>query len=95
MIGLGSDKSILHLMKYTTNPRYNAMVFYRNKVVWLGTYLGNFEVIFGQDNEYYESLYICARHCTNKHEASTNLKVLWSDNSEELMLRLSNYISRH
>ena len=56
-------------MKYTTNPPYNAMVFYRNKVVWLGTYLGNFEVIFGQDNEYYESLYTCVTVHTNMRQA--------------------------
>ena len=56
-------------MKYTTNPRYNAMVFYRNKVVWLGTYLGNFEVIFGQDNEYYESLYTFVTVHTNMRQA--------------------------
>ena len=53
-------------MKYTTN---NAMVFYRNKVVWLGTYLGNFEVIFGQDNEYYESLYTFVTVHTNMRQA--------------------------
>ena len=56
-------------MKYTTNPPYNAMVFYRNKVVWLGTYLGNFEVIFGQDNEYYESLYTFVTVHTNMRQA--------------------------
>ena len=56
-------------MKYTTNPPYNAMVFYRNKVVWLGTYLGNFEVIFGQDNEYYESLYTGVTVHTNMRQA--------------------------
>ena len=48
---------------------YNAMVFYRNKVVWLGTYLGNFEVIFGQDNEYYESLYTYVTVHTNMRQA--------------------------
>ena len=56
-------------MKYTTNPPYNAMVFYSNKVVWLGTYLGNFEVIFGQDNEYYESLYTFVTVHTNMRQA--------------------------
>ena len=56
-------------MKYTTNPPYNAMVFYRNKVVWLGTYLGNFEAILGQDNEYYESLYTGVTVHTNMRQA--------------------------
>ena len=56
-------------MKYTTNPPYNAMVFYRNKVIWLGTYLGNFEAILGQDKEYYESYKLASLVHTNMRQA--------------------------